>query len=643
MNNQKNNAIDLNKGQKITIVALLSIIVIMLGLLLFLPSIGDTNTIMIYVVGSNLETDLGIVTADLNSINPQRIDLDKTHVLLYTGGTEKWHNFISNEDNGLYVLEKDGFKKLESQPQYNFGEPNTLTNFLKYGYENYKASKYNLVLYDHGGAIDGAIYDTFTDDHLTLSDMSKALKNSPFNENNKLESVLFRTCLNGTIELANIFSPYANYLIGSEEVSWGSPYTSVLNFINELTQQDNGKEYGIKFVEAYEQQMQKLFTISNQTYTYSVIDLSKIDKVNILLDEYISSINLTQNYSNISKIRSNLYQYGYEEPSYDMIDLYEFVNSTKEYANVDGQKLMKAIDECVVYNNSNNNLSHGLSIYFPYNGRKSIKNMFLKEVYENLKYSTAYKEFINNYNAIQSSPSSYSFNIDNNEVKKDDTTKKVSLKLTDEQLENYTSATFGIFQRDAEHPNYYRLLLNSDNVTLSKKGLLTANYENSLIKYYDAEDSQDKYVPTMYRKNYNDSRSATMFLYNTNKKVDDMGYFSLVTMYIVTDKEVNPAISNVKLKSKNEYVDGAILNIDEYNKFEIWYSDYRILDESGNVLDTSEWETAPVKEGYNGEISAIKTGLKYSDLDKGDNYYVVFFIHDINNEIISSKPIKVGE
>ena len=303
-----------NKKQKIILGSFGLLIIVLLIFAISITGSSGTRTVMIYIVGSNLETDGEIITADLAAIKPENIDLSKTNILLYTGGTKKWHNFISNEDNGIYKLESSGFKKLESQKQYNLGDPDTLANFIKYAYDNYKADKYDLILYNHGGAIDGAIYDDISNDNLSLQDMVNALDKSPFNENNKLDAVLFRTCLNGTIELANIFSPYAKYLIGSEEVSWGSKYSSVLGFLNNVTAKDNGLDFGTKFIESYELQMKAIDPFNSVKHTYSVIDLSKIDKVNKELDNYIKGLDLSKHYADIVKIRTNAYQYGQESP-----------------------------------------------------------------------------------------------------------------------------------------------------------------------------------------------------------------------------------------------------------------------------------------------------------------------------------------
>ena len=100
-------------------------------------------------------------------------------------------------------------------------------------------------------------------------------------------------------------------------------------------------------------------------------------------------------------------------------------------------------------------------------------------------------------------------------------------------------------------------------------------------------------------------------------------------------------ISTAKLMSNNERLDGILLNLDEYEKYEVWAYSYRILDNSGNVMDTSKWESAPVITGFSGNLKEFE--LEYASLDKGDNYYALFIITDMNGNTSYSKLLKVGE
>ena len=627
-----------NKKQKIILGSFCLLIIVLLVFAITITGKSGTRTVMIYIVGSNLETDGEIVTADLNAINPNSIDLSKTNILIYTGGTEKWHNFVSNQDNGIYLLQSDGFKKLESQEQYNLGDPSTLSNFIKYAYDNYKADKYDLIFYNHGGAIDGAIYDDISKDNLSLQDMEKALADSPFNKNNKLDAVLFRTCLNGTIELSNIFSQYADYLIGSEEVSWGSKYSSVLDFLNEVTKDDNGRNFGIKFVKSYEKQMSEIDPYNTIKHTYSVIDLSKIDKVNKELDNYIKELDLSKNYADIVKIRTNAYQYGQDAPNYDMIDLYDFVSKSSKFSTNNGQNLLNALEDAIIYNSTNENNSHGLSIYFPYKGGKGQKYKFIEEVYSHLNYSNNYKEFIKSFNNTRSNNKTFSFNVTDSSVVDSDKENELKLQLTEEQIKNYAFSTFTIFERDSEHPNYYKPIFNSDDTQLDKNGILKINYKDKLTKVKD-ENGKYHYALTYYRKQA-DTRFTYGILYDKDLKISDAGFMSRVTLYLTT-KDDKLFISSAKLNSNNERIDGILLNLEDYESYEIWTNTYRILDANGNVLNTNEWEASPITTGFGGELNDFE--LEYASLDKGDNYYALFIITDMSGNASYSKLIKIGE
>ncbi len=636
----------LTNWKKCTIALLLIIIV---GLLLSIFTEGNndkTRTIMFYVVGSNLETDSRIATEDLASIDPNKIDLKKTNIILYAGGTKKWHNFITN--NGLYKLTKNGFELIKEEQPESLGSPETLTKFLKYGYDNYKTDVYDLVLYDHGGAISGAIYDDIFNNNLSLSDMDKALKDSPFNEKNKLETVLFRTCLNGTLEVSNIFKNYSEYLIASEETTYGSPYSPVFGSMNLISSKDTGKEYGIKFINEYNNQMSFTINLGALTSTYSVIDLSKIDKVNELFDEYISSIDLSKNYKNISKIRANVYQYGNEVKGYDMIDLYSFINEVKDYASKSPNSLLKAIKETVIYNSTNEKNSNGISIYFPYNGSKAEKQYFLR-IYNQFNFLKKYNEFIKKFNEMQVAPSGFNFNIKLNTLNEYKDENKATTKLTNEQIDTFASAGIYIFQRSKEHKNYYRQVLYSENVTLDENGVLTADYDNDLITLKDTDTGEVYYLYSYYlingEKKIRAIANNVRLLKSGNDYNNINDLFDWATIYLKENSESGrPEIAAVGKESDNDYIDGTLINIDDYAKYAIYLLEYEILDD-GEVMPIEDWISPNEILGVSGDIKELKENLYFSNLDKdnGYEYYLTFEIYDIYGGVSFSKLVRIGE
>ena len=595
---------------------------------------------MIYIDGSNLESDSGIVTSDLAAIKPDEIDLNKVNVLLYTGGTKEWqNNYISNQENAIFKLTKAGFKKIETYGKLNMGDPEVFSSFLKYGYDNYPASKYNLIMYDHGGALDGAIYDDFTDDNLTLEDFKTALKNSPFNSNNKFDGVIFRTCLNGTLEVASIFKDYSDYIAFSEEISYGGPLSNVLGFINNVEPSDNGYIFGKKFVEQYQKQMKIIDAKGTMGATYSVVDLSKIDGIVEELNKFISGVDLSKSYSSVSKVRSNLYQYASGQTyGYDTVDLYSLISNIGNYSTVNSSSLLSKIDDAVLYNYTNMNNSKGISIYFPYNANNKLKKKFL-EVYQKLDGLDDYSSFITSFYNTQTNSKSYGFNLKENETKVVDEGREVSLKLTDEEVDKFNTARYVVFERSKEHPNYFMPIYKSGNTEL-KDGVLKTNIGNNLVSMYNDSDNQRHLIPIMNEDvdGINTMYTPMAVLYDKTKKFGEKGFDYHVNAYL-KDVDGKVELTNAKITvNSDERLTGSLVDVSKFSSIEIWIPMYKILDENGNY--TTEWESAPELSGYGSTLDDID--LKRSTLKDGE-YYVVFIISDINNNTYSSDLIKVGE
>lgn len=251
---------DSGKSKKIIIIIFAIILLALIGFLLVKHFGGGINknfdydrTIMIYMVGSDLESgNIGAGTLDLNGIDYSKQSSQNTKVILIAGGSKRWHNnFIDLNSTSIYELTSSGYNIVKKQEVLNMGTPTVLQEFLDYGYNNYPSKKYDLVFWNHGlGAIGGEA-DELADDFLSLSEMREALNNSKFNKNNKLELVIFRTCLNGTLEVADTFKDYANYLVASQEVSLVYIGNNVLKTLNSINKDDNGKQIGTKFVDGY--------------------------------------------------------------------------------------------------------------------------------------------------------------------------------------------------------------------------------------------------------------------------------------------------------------------------------------------------------------------------------------------------------
>ncbi len=138
---------------------------------------GDKETtLLIYMTGSDLEAGSAVATKDLAEMAESGVDLCTSNVIVFTGGSPKWHSDVPVDVNAVLELTEDGFKQVESFEPMSMGTPENLSRFLNYACQNYPAKTYDLILWDHGnGPLIGYCVDKqYGDDTLTLTEMREA-------------------------------------------------------------------------------------------------------------------------------------------------------------------------------------------------------------------------------------------------------------------------------------------------------------------------------------------------------------------------------------------------------------------------------------------------------------------------------------
>lgn len=609
-----------------------------------------SRTIMIYMVGSDLESGNGIASFDLSTIDYEETSAEDTQVVLIAGGSKRWNNdYINVDETSIYELKEDGFEKVKKQKVQNMGEPKVLSSFLNYVYENYKTDKYSLLFWNHGSAILGSEHDELANDFLSLYELKKGFSNSPFNKNNKLEAIIFRTCLNGNLEIASTLDDYADYLVASEEITIGNTMDSPLEFINEIKQEDTTYDMALKFIDSYKglignyKNLYFAYTGSSPSLysTYSIIDLNNVDSLIDSVNDFFEDVDVSKNYNNIARIRNNLYQYGDTEKAYDMVDLYNLVNSLKDYSSEKADNVLKNFEDTVLYNFATNDKSRGLSIYFPYQGKDEEKEIFLK-LYEDFDDLEDYYSFIKRFNSIQSS-TSYNFSFAQNEIKIDNTSSEpdFTLQLTDEQLEGFASAQYIVFKDEKD--GYFTPIYRGKEVTLNGN-TLTANIKDRQLKIV-GEDKDGKHLDdqlhlseTENNDKYIEYQTAVVL---ENFSDDDISnwLFDSATMTLVYDKETQKiGISKILLNSDNDDLPNTVaVDINNYTHIAFGCTKFKILDENGNY--TTDWESNGVIEGIESKIDELD--FRIDKLDDGADYYCVFQIYDTTNNSYYSKLVKM--
>nr|MBP7402742.1 peptidase C11 [Clostridia bacterium] len=181
----------------------------------------DTVTLMVYMCGTDLESESGMATADLNEMLYADVG-DHVNIIVETGGTTRWRNSVIRSDtNQRYRVTDTGLEPLEEDlGRRVMTDPDTLRDFVSYCAERYPANRYALIFWDHGGGtLGGYGYDQVFpgEGAMSIGEIDGALESAGVT----FDFVGFDACLMATLETAYMMNYHADYLIASEETEPG--------------------------------------------------------------------------------------------------------------------------------------------------------------------------------------------------------------------------------------------------------------------------------------------------------------------------------------------------------------------------------------------------------------------------------------
>lgn len=352
-------------------------------------SMLDKWTIMIYMCGSDLESENGLATEDLKEIVQTRNQPDDVNIIIEAGGASSWESTYSNVINAnklnRFHLENRSFVKDEQIARANMGSSSTFQSFLEWGLNNYPAEKTGVILWNHGGGMQGCCFDEFTNDYLDSAESLSAVKGA-FNKTGttKLEWIGYDCCLMQTQEYAEINSPYFNYMIASQEsesgYGWdydhwlddlysGKDTETILTEICDTFIEDNGGANATG--EYYEGD----YYACDQTLSY--LDLNYMSAYKEAWEEMASKLKDKIASGGASNFRKNVigktkyfagsdYQYFGEFDAYHLLTILEN-NSTYNPGSSYIKAVKTAFNNLVKHNAVQKEAAHdayGLSVYF---------------------------------------------------------------------------------------------------------------------------------------------------------------------------------------------------------------------------------------------------------------------------------------
>lgn len=630
------------------------------------------QTIMIYMVGSDLESEYGNASIDLDEMMDSGIDTTHNNVVVYTGGAAQWQmDGLSAEENSILLLDGEDFRVLDTTPAENMGNPDTLSYFINYCFDNFYSNTYSLILWDHGGGpVLGFGVDENYEDLLTLDEIQYALESSVGLYDQPLEWVGFDACLMNSMEVADMLAPYAHYMIASQETEpgWGWNYY----FLGEL--QDlhlDGADMGQIIVDAYMDYGEYVFAEYPRMYsdlTLSCIDLQKCqaaeDALNTFFAEVDSSLDI-HSFPELVRNRENVRDFGTYSTTFDycMVDVIHLLE-TLSPTSQSTEYAIDCIRDMVVYNKSNMYDVGGISICYPYQTTDEYTDEYIA-IQEEMDFASEYTGFLRDFYAIENGETIVrSWDVTNAETNvtatpiqdfTGNTGSDITLQLTEEQQANFASGGYYILcnvlkqgymeeSEDERAGEMYLYIHGSRDVTLDEGGILHAYYNNNVVYMKDEESRSE--IPMILNEREiaeNEKRyTAYVMLNRFGEEITDWDIESAEVQIVVNEENPNGIIRYaIPLSDEDEISNPSkqLINIDDYDYMSVMARcSYVTRDENGNLMDFFDWEESGWMMGFEQDLSK-NYELEVIPLQNPENYVCIFYVKDAQGNISFSEMI----
>ena len=285
-------------------------------------------TIMIYMCGSNTLT--GAALSDIQEILSVNGQPNDVNIILEVGGATSWPSNSYGLTGGClkryYVSNGSLVPCPGDDPTGSMGDQSTFEAFLNWGFTQYPAEKTGVILWNHGGALDGVCYDNnYGMNPLLNSEVNAALDHALLsnNINSKLQFIGYDACLMQMQDVAEFNSEHFKYMVASEEIEGGDGW-EYDRWIDNLYRKENTLSILSEIVYTYVQ-----YSGYANKGTLSLLELSKMlsyqREFETLANDIRGAVN--SNYDEfVDVIESTKYfAYGHYD-SYGSIDAYDFLN-----------------------------------------------------------------------------------------------------------------------------------------------------------------------------------------------------------------------------------------------------------------------------------------------------------------------------
>ena len=338
----------------------------------------DTWTIMLYLNAedSSFESILTEYRENIEAfIGDEHAFLDV--VILYDGSDDGDTTRYLVQPNGVYSTNQNHWNLGE----LNMGNRDTLADFITWVMEHYPAENYYLAIDDHGDGVYGISVDsTSNNDLLTPDEVYAALKTATLNgdPNRRIDILDYEACLMGLTENAYDLSEWVDYMVFSEQISWGINTYPV--YFSDLRATDTPLEVGRRIVDRYHVEALAANNGRGYPHTISLIDTSRMEAVSTAVSDFGDALRASDQRSAVQRARDKSQAFAADIDATnpvraEYIDLWDLANEAMGLAASQATAVKSAVNAAVVHERHasggasgyiwDHSGAHGLAIYYP--------------------------------------------------------------------------------------------------------------------------------------------------------------------------------------------------------------------------------------------------------------------------------------
>lgn len=321
----------------------------------------DQWTIMVYIAGDN-----NLAAAGLDDINEmESIGLpDNVNVVVQYDGAP---GYVPSEwvDTRRGVIQQDFntstvSSNLTSLGELNMGDPQTLTDFIQWGKNNYAAQNYAVVVWDHGGGRSGVAWDdTNGNANLSVNELTTAISNAGLGSSLKLLGL--DACLMAFAEQTYDLKNLTDVFVGSQDLEPGDgwDYEGWFRRLADGGGRLTAEQMGGAIVDAYGE-------FYNNRETQSAIRTSGLDNLKAKLDAFVdATANATAtDWQAITQARSEARAF-HNEDERDLGGFMQAVDNRLDGPIGEAARQVSEALQAAVIAQVNYSGASGLSIYLP--------------------------------------------------------------------------------------------------------------------------------------------------------------------------------------------------------------------------------------------------------------------------------------